>query len=734
MKRLLLLAVLILGIARTSAQIQLVHNGQSKCHIHVLAPSTDGQALLAAQTLSRTIQQLSGCQIPVVQSPADSAAQNVILIQRLVGPAAADGSFRITSTPGRLVLSSASERGLLYAVYELLEQYAGMRCYTPQAVVLPPATELAVPALDSVYTPSFAFRDVLYWYPNQSREYADFHRLHNTRDLNRDWGMFVHTFRHLIPAERYFDSHPEWFSETEGRRLRDGQLCLANPEMLEELCHNLDSMMRQRPDAKVWSVSNNDNYNVCTCPRCRHLDSLYGGPSGTLIHFINQVAERFPDKTISTLGYQFTRQAPQSAIKPRDNVNIMFCSIECDRSRPIAEAAGEAQFRKDMEEWADKTDNIFMWDYVVQFRNMMAPFPNLHVLQPNLQFFHSHGVRQMFEQGCSSTPTGWMELRNYLIAKLMWNVDADVDSLMLDFCHGYYGAAGQTIYDILKEMEAQLKASGKRLDIYGYPVDHHDGFLSPWNIQHYKNMLSGAYAAVAGDTVLTDRVRFWELPLDYTILENGLALYRIPEYRQLAQRFVADCERFGVKILMEMGITPAEYLAQIDNYLEKTPRLNKAYQCPVTLKDAPEPNYYCDGEQGLTDGKIGLLNYYKDWLGFYGKAMDATIDLGKTIEVSHVMMDFYRFPLSWIFVPEQVAVYVSTNGRRWHRVGTQPGAECGTDMVALSRPGMEHFSFTFDSRKARYVRVVATPLKAIPDWHRAAGKPCWIFCDEIIVQ
>ena len=152
------------------------------------------------------------------------------------------------------------------------------------------------------------------------------------------------------------------------------------------------------------------------------MDSLYGGPSGTLIHFINQVARRFPSKTISTLAYQFTRRAPQPVNghieKPDSNVNIMFCSIECGRQEAIATAPAEASFRRDMEDWAAlcgiengklKIENylgatansqfstfnsqLYVWDYVVQFRNMWNPFPNLHVLQPNLKYFHDHSVQ-----------------------------------------------------------------------------------------------------------------------------------------------------------------------------------------------------------------------------------------------------------------------------------------------------------------------------------------------------
>ena len=130
------------------------------------------------------------------------------------------------------------------------------------------------------------------------------------------------------------------------------------------------------PEAKYWSVSQNDTYKACECDECKNLYKQYGGYSGAMIWFVNQVAEKFPDKIISTLAYQYTRSAPLN-IKPADNVNIMFCSIECNRSRSLATDSLSASFRKDAEDWCNLTDNIFMWDYVVQFRNMVSPFPNL---------------------------------------------------------------------------------------------------------------------------------------------------------------------------------------------------------------------------------------------------------------------------------------------------------------------------------------------------------------------
>jgi len=60
---------------------------------------------------------------------------------------------------------------------------------------------------------------------------------------------------------------------------------------------------------------------------------------------------RVPDKVISTLAYQYSRRAP-AGIKPEPNVNIMLCTIECNRSRPIETDPANASFRQDIRDWS----------------------------------------------------------------------------------------------------------------------------------------------------------------------------------------------------------------------------------------------------------------------------------------------------------------------------------------------------------------------------------------------
>ncbi|MBE0667691.1 MAG: DUF4838 domain-containing protein, partial [Bacteroidales bacterium] len=270
--------------------------------------------------------------------------------------------FIISATSDTLFIAGNNGKADLYAVYTLLEKYAGCMRFTEEEEYVPGADEIIIAAQHQKYEPAFSFR--LAHFPDREKPgFTDWNKL----STFSEWGMFVHTFQQLMPHSEYFDSHPEYFSLVNGRRIRDGQLCLSNPEVIRILSENLGKRIAAAPEKIYWSVSQNDCINYCECSECKKLYEKYGNISGAYIDMANQIAAHFPDRQISTLAYQFTRQAPVNIV-PAENVNIMFCSIECNRSMPLADDPGSAGFVRDLSEWSSLTHNIFMWDYVVQFR------------------------------------------------------------------------------------------------------------------------------------------------------------------------------------------------------------------------------------------------------------------------------------------------------------------------------------------------------------------------------
>ena len=664
-----------------------------------------------------------------------------------------DDGFLIHTENGNLYIFGNREIASLYGVYHLLENYLGCTYTCSNGLHIEKQSEKVVLDIHDLQNPSFRYRETLQLIPNADSRYAKWHKLHNRADFNNEWGLFVHTFKDLVPVSEYFDSHPEWFSEMHGWRVRDGQLCLSNPEVLEVLCKNLEAKMKENPDKNIWSVSQNDNESSCQCENCRRLDSIYGGPSGTMIWFVNQVAERFPDKVISTLAYQQTRHAPKN-IKPAGNVNIMLCSIECPRHRPISADSSEHSFQRDLADWTALTHNIFLWDYVVQFRNYMDPFPNLHVIQPNLQDFYQHGIPMIFEQGSNQNITENYEWRTYLIAHLLWNVNLDVDSLRRRFLDAHYGKnRTEFVAKYYDTMQKALVESGKGLNIYGYPIDAVDSYLSPNKITEYRKFFASAYAVSPYDgctaedaKIYNDRLRLLEMPLDFaeidlsmygiddnlsffTIGSNGEKVVK-PEKMLLAKNFIADCERLGVKQLDEAKYTPAQLQENLANFVAKSTGKNLALGKSVTCSTEWSNTYDVGGPKALTDGKSGVMNYYYNWLGFNGNDMDVVIDLESEQSVGEVSADFLFYPLSWIFAPKCVTCYLSADGKNWREVAKKSYE----NEESLAECKIVGFNLNFKEQKTRYVRLKAESLRVNPEWHRGVGQPCWIFCDEVVVR
>ena len=237
-----------------------------------------------------------------------------------------------------------------------------------------------------------------------------------------------------------------------GRRLKEHtQLCLTNPDVLAIVVSNVLARIRADPGAKFYGVSQNDWFNGCECPRCAAVDAEEESRAGTMVRFVNAVAEaverEFPGVLIETLAYQYTRRPPKKT-RLRRNVVPCLCTIECDFAHPITGGVypENASFRRDIDGWAAQTDALYLWDYTTCFSSYPQVFPNGGVLRENLRFFRDHGVKMMFEQGAyQGSHAHFAELKSWLLAKLMWNPDQPLGPLLDDFFGGFYGKAASVV-------------------------------------------------------------------------------------------------------------------------------------------------------------------------------------------------------------------------------------------------------------------------------------------------
>lgn len=585
------LALLAIALATSGrAEFSLARNGQPTAVI-CLSDSASEPEKQAAAELKAVLKEITGADYEV-RTGNENIPQAAVIVGR---GRTAEGIFPevpfaqlgaeelvIKTKDQRLLLAGGAPRGTLYAVSRFLEGECGVRWWTPWASHIPKKSELSVRDLDLREKPAFELREP-FWYPAFNAEWAVRNRS-NGQSANIPEGKggcirykgFVHTFYPLVPPEEHFASHPEWFSLLKGKRTTDrAQLCLTNPKLRDFVVERVKQWIRESPNASIISVSQNDWYGACECENCKALDEAEGSHSGTMLAFVNYIAEKiekdFPQVAIDTLAYQYTRKPPKT-LRPRPNVIVRLCSIECNFREPLAHPSN-ASFADDIRGWSKISNRLYIWDYTTDFAHYVQPHPNWYTLGANVRFFRDHSVKGLFEQGAYQSHGSEMsELRGWVLAKLLWNPDQDERALIREFVEGYYGPkAAPPILAYLKLMHEA--SAGHNLTCYS---GTDAPFLRFKTLAQAEELWTKAEES-SKETEFLPRIRLARLPLRYVWLSRWDALQKekaeqgaswpLSESRaEVAREWGAVAAGLPgqpwtkVTLLNEAGLTPEKFL------------------------------------------------------------------------------------------------------------------------------------------------------------------------------
>jgi hypothetical protein len=652
------------------------------------------------------------------------------------------------------IIAGGTENGLLNGVYSLLEFFGFRKYSTDDPLMLPNASAISLPK-DELKVPLIKYRTTNY-YDARDTDYKSWHKLSSTDS----WGMFVHTFELLITPEKYGKIHPEYFSLIDGERNPVTQLCLSNEELFQTLVIELRKRIEKNPEAKYWSVSQNDNDKYCQCEPCTALNKKYGNlPSGSMVWFVNKVAREFPDKIISTLAYWYTRAAPSNIIA-EPNVNIMLCNIESTREKPVFDT--DPAFTRDLQNWGKMSQDILIWDYNIQFANPLSPFPNLHTIGPNIKFYIQNNVRALFMQA-TGNKAEFGHLRAYLITKLMWNPDADSNAIIDDFLEGYYGKAATFVKQYIERMRLSLLNDNFRLNIFGDPRDAVKNYLAPERMNEYNQLFDNAEKAVLGKEGKHNRVREARLPLliaeiqiagqipigqdgsFYEVDSKGKVIPK-PAMKDKVEDFVKLAKKAGMLRVGERAITIDDYADSFKRMFEKMEQMDRSISFQKKIIPISEPTFGKENLARLTDGIFGAFESWRfpdkdaNWVAYKGKHMDFILDLGEVMPINSIEMDFLNVQAqaNWhqLILPKFVTYAISKDGENYidpikiHNPHNPNPAE-NPDIVKLP---FTEFKSTFMDTHARFIKVHAESVVKMPNWHINAGKPAILYTDEIVVK
>lgn len=380
--------------------------------------------------------------------------------------------------------------GTLYAVYEFLERFCGVRWYQPgpHGTVVPRQRTLTVRGPDVRRKPAMAYRWIT---PTPLYMPTPVHRL-TAREtdlwrLRLRLGGMPYQASHSFEAfyERFLTTHPDWFAQ--GYEGRPPQLCFTNPDLVRQVVQDARDYFdgKGAPQGAqamgdYYALVPMDNMSWCRCARCQALmnpkeannPQFNNGKASDLVWgFVNAVAREVrkthPDKWIAALAYSdYAYRPTREPVEP--NVAVQLCLHTRNWWCPSM----EANDRKVLEEWTrDRDRPVYLWLYYC-FPALQAQydhydiFPGFfaHTAVRQMEWFRRAGIRGLFIEHSSEfgqsvlgdIPDLWVTL------KLADEPEQDGNALIDEYFRRFYGAAAAP----MERLYALLERTYSRPDAY----------------------------------------------------------------------------------------------------------------------------------------------------------------------------------------------------------------------------------------------------------------------------
>jgi hypothetical protein len=552
---------------------ELVKNGKSNYKIY-LSDNAIPSEKHAATELQKYIYEISDCKIPITNKyhktkkfifvGFNDVSNN--LVQNIELDTLGDEEFIIETADNNILIAGGNPRGTLYGVTAFLSDYLGCRWYTTDFKIIPKNKDIIVGPIKIREQPAFEYREA--WYKEAyNSEWAVHNRLNPSISIPPDsigGGYqiypFVHTFYRLVAPETYFKKYPEYFALVDGKRKgHEAQLCLTNPEVLRIATETVYKWIEEQPNVQVLSVDQNDGYGFCECDKCKAIDEAEGSHSGTIINFVNQIADKVaqtnPKIRIQTLAYVYSEIPPKN-IKPRPNVTIRLCHYEYCSAHSLEGCDSHKVFLERLKGWSEIANRITIWDYYTDFDHYLMPYPNFETFKHDIKFYADHNCIGLFAQGSNVAKNGGGEfasLRAWVFAQLMWNPYQDSQALIDEFVTNVYGKSAPFIKAYIELLHAKVKPESVSFSIWARPLDVE--YLSPEVVEESVELFRQARASATNDAELLKRVELAELPILYTQLYfytvGGKAYLTQKEMPKVLQKFQRITEENEITQLAE---------------------------------------------------------------------------------------------------------------------------------------------------------------------------------------
>ena len=495
---------------------------------------------LAANYMQEYLKEMSGDSIPILSYEPDvrmlngriligEAALKAGTITRQEIEKAGEGGYFVRYADDCLSIAGLTSDGTLSGIFGFFEQL-GAKFLSEEVRIYPEGNRIDVPPMEISRKPFFKFRNV-----PRSRSCWDFsshdYLIGNPRELGaeRSWH---HTSNFLVNYDQYHEEHPEYFAlDKDGNRLTPDpnavhfrvHVCMSNPEVQRIAAENLMKWIEKQPERKYFMVSQGDGRSDrwCHCEKCQAMDAVPGiEMTDRLLNFVNgiarQVADKYPDKILWTLSYtEATGPVPRNE-KPEPNVRVLYCPYPYDwgcQSHAFCEKNTKGM--KDLADWVRLyPKQIYIFDYPVGYKMYYQIMGSFYAMADKIRYYADSGIEGIYFCG---TPRNFNALFKYVLGRLMWDPEIDIEKTIDEFMNLYYGEKAGSI---MREYFNLIYREIKERPVHQMCEGDNPELTTPEFAEAGYELFSRAMEVAEGDEDIQQRILDEKIFLLYSDLYN----------------------------------------------------------------------------------------------------------------------------------------------------------------------------------------------------------------------
>lgn len=320
------------------------------------------------------------------------------------------------------------------AIFIYLEQL-GFRWFLPgEAWTIAPRLNNIYKPFRKLIAPDYEFRTIAngHGYLNLEKPKKDFDTWYMANRMGGSFSMFLgHNYGNIVTARAdIFKQHPEYFASPvpAGTLPVDPKFNVANKDLVKLIIDvaskDVEWQIKNNRSPVFFSMEPSDGGGFCTSPECLAI----GNPSDQVFYLANEVAKalkKYPGAWVGT--YAYNEHIVPTKYKLEPNVFVM-----------VTNGFNRSKYNTDelLQLWKNKAGKVGVYEYLSVFEGNMD-MPGRHnasktdYLRNSIRNFYNSGARSY--QGESTI--GWINkgLGQYLLTKLLWDVNVNTDSIKNDF-------------------------------------------------------------------------------------------------------------------------------------------------------------------------------------------------------------------------------------------------------------------------------------------------------------